>query len=522
MNKKEPFTDEMIEVDPREFSKESSDEQMTQTKTEGGGVFRLKQYLNERKKQREQAAQQKNVSMTDMEIEIDGKKMPEEEIKYPGLAKKVFNHAIKGTISDIRGSKELVERLEKEAISTKSLRGLWGEKHPSSFPMWVDPTTQQLDDIAKTYLDDEIRWTGLQDDELEEQGQVTHANIMVEKKMVLTGPATENPLLTDEQISHIKILLDEHNCKQLDDFLNACPHSAMSFSSTATEKQLLDMIYGMAIMDATTAKMLIDAGIEVHCRAHEKRLNNVRQLLKLQSQDGTWNYDSYNHGLTNGIILALSTMMDVEPPFYGAPEKWGDGSLNVEKVIDSRPMLSFPWDEELLKILGYSDNALDNLVEALGERGFSYPEGNQLTRRGMAMRWMLHLYDEYGPGKWKMAMQCHLATEKFDNELFELSKSWHPTITESNTVINPDTKYLITYDNKELLSILSMEDRVVISIAENMENAGYDVMGNINKKRGIVMQYLLRMFSKYGPQYLQYVWEEIGGCKNECQTMSEM
>ena len=52
------------------------------------------------------------------------------------------------------------------------------------------------------------------------------------------------------------------------------------------------------------------------------QIDKLKDLVRIQSQDGTWNYDPYMHGLYNGLELALATMENREPLFKNPPAKW--------------------------------------------------------------------------------------------------------------------------------------------------------------------------------------------------------
>ena len=54
-------------------------------------------------------------------------------------------------------------------------------------------------------------------------------------------------------------------------------------------------------------------------------MNNIeklREMVKIQTQDGNWNYDPYMHGMANGLLLALATIENEEPKFLDAPKCW--------------------------------------------------------------------------------------------------------------------------------------------------------------------------------------------------------
>ncbi|MEJ2293511.1 MAG: hypothetical protein P8Y23_01940 [Candidatus Lokiarchaeota archaeon] len=52
------------------------------------------------------------------------------------------------------------------------------------------------------------------------------------------------------------------------------------------------------------------------------RLELLKEIVIVQRSDGNWNYDPYNHGYANGLILAEAIMHDLEPRFLDAPKEW--------------------------------------------------------------------------------------------------------------------------------------------------------------------------------------------------------
>jgi len=48
----------------------------------------------------------------------------------------------------------------------------------------------------------------------------------------------------------------------------------------------------------------------------------MREMLEVQGSDGNWNYDSYMHGMYNGMEYMLSMVESREPVFREAPKKW--------------------------------------------------------------------------------------------------------------------------------------------------------------------------------------------------------
>jgi hypothetical protein len=50
--------------------------------------------------------------------------------------------------------------------------------------------------------------------------------------------------------------------------------------------------------------------------------NSLRDQLRVQGENGNWNYDSYMHGMYNGLECALATLEHREPQFRSAPTEW--------------------------------------------------------------------------------------------------------------------------------------------------------------------------------------------------------
>lgn len=48
----------------------------------------------------------------------------------------------------------------------------------------------------------------------------------------------------------------------------------------------------------------------------------VRELLHTQGVDGTWNYSSYQHGMYNGLEVALALLEQREAQFRNPPMQW--------------------------------------------------------------------------------------------------------------------------------------------------------------------------------------------------------
>lgn len=65
--------------------------------------------------------------------------------------------------------------------------------------------------------------------------------------------------------------------------------------------------------------------------SHEKRLENLKEIIAVQLLDGHWNLDPYMLGLANGLLLAQSIMDEIDPKFLYAPDAWkADEIANCE------------------------------------------------------------------------------------------------------------------------------------------------------------------------------------------------
>ena len=51
----------------------------------------------------------------------------------------------------------------------------------------------------------------------------------------------------------------------------------------------------------------------------EKRINRLKEMIKVQCTDGTWNYSPKSFGMANGMIYALSVLEDKDPVYLKAP-----------------------------------------------------------------------------------------------------------------------------------------------------------------------------------------------------------
>lgn len=60
-------------------------------------------------------------------------------------------------------------------------------------------------------------------------------------------------------------------------------------------------------------------------RAMRAGIRAITDVRKIQTYPGNWDYDSYMHGMANGLILAESFFRSCDSPeFLDAPDVWGE------------------------------------------------------------------------------------------------------------------------------------------------------------------------------------------------------
>lgn len=52
------------------------------------------------------------------------------------------------------------------------------------------------------------------------------------------------------------------------------------------------------------------------------RIKALKDVTKIQTSNGNWNYDPYMHGMANGLLLAEAFLEGREPQFLDAPKEW--------------------------------------------------------------------------------------------------------------------------------------------------------------------------------------------------------
>lgn len=54
----------------------------------------------------------------------------------------------------------------------------------------------------------------------------------------------------------------------------------------------------------------------------DKQLEDLRNMVATQGDNGNWNYTPYMLGMFNGMELMLAIVEDREPDFKKAPDEW--------------------------------------------------------------------------------------------------------------------------------------------------------------------------------------------------------
>ncbi len=78
----------------------------------------------------------------------------------------------------------------------------------------------------------------------------------------------------------------------------------------------------------------------------------LKEMLEVQGRDGTWNYDSYFHGMYNGMEVMLAVLEGREPAFREAPEKWlskkewvGLTENDIYKISEKCGLMDAAWED---------------------------------------------------------------------------------------------------------------------------------------------------------------------------------
>jgi hypothetical protein len=65
----------------------------------------------------------------------------------------------------------------------------------------------------------------------------------------------------------------------------------------------------------------------------KKQIEDCLDLMRIQGNEGNWDYDPYMHGMYNGMELILAVFEKREPVFREAPEVWRkDIVMNLKPV----------------------------------------------------------------------------------------------------------------------------------------------------------------------------------------------
>ena len=64
---------------------------------------------------------------------------------------------------------------------------------------------------------------------------------------------------------------------------------------------------------------------------YKKALSKLRNVTKVQCQNGNWDYDEYMRGMANGLILAKAIFENKQPVYFDAPDKCIDEPEHAEK-----------------------------------------------------------------------------------------------------------------------------------------------------------------------------------------------
>jgi len=59
--------------------------------------------------------------------------------------------------------------------------------------------------------------------------------------------------------------------------------------------------------------------MENQTKSVSEKINDLKNCVSIQCQNGNWNYSEYMRGMANGLILAYSIMTDTAPVYRDTP-----------------------------------------------------------------------------------------------------------------------------------------------------------------------------------------------------------
>lgn len=86
---------------------------------------------------------------------------------------------------------------------------------------------------------------------------------------------------------------------------------------------------------------------EAVAEAKNKIAKNILNLIEIMGQNGNWNYDEYQFGLANGLVVAYAVITGKEPMFFHKPPVW---LKDIEEVSPPEHPDSF-FFKEAMKVL---------------------------------------------------------------------------------------------------------------------------------------------------------------------------
>ncbi len=78
----------------------------------------------------------------------------------------------------------------------------------------------------------------------------------------------------------------------------------------------------------------------LECKRYKKGVQSLIDQIHIQSSYGNWNYDSYMHGMANGLICALSNFTGETPIYLEDPDKYLFDK-EMEKAEGGDPTLEY-------------------------------------------------------------------------------------------------------------------------------------------------------------------------------------
>ncbi len=156
----------------------------------------------------------------------------------------------------------------------------------------------------------------------------------------------------------------------------------------------------------------------------------LKELVNVQCSDGNWNYDSYMHGMANGMIFSLSVVEDSkeapkyleDPDEYIRNENIPQAMKNLAEAIQNDPDYAWSW--------------LCNIAVSAQDEGIEYSASNRSAARFMQTAFAIDMtaHERFPSTQINSRDEIYeetvaLAVSLWSKHYSEISPNWKPLDT---------------------------------------------------------------------------------------------